>query len=210
MYLNKTLVIFDFDGTLLNSISGAYRGTCSVFEREGLNTPSFEEFSLGFKPPYLDFYRVRGVQAAESDIYDQYHSIAHHEEAVLFPDTEEVIKKLYAHGCLMAVVSSQRQKVLDMHCNGVLREFFTHVIGDVEYKAPVIKSLVKRLGCRPQDVFYVGDFVSDVSAALEAKVVPVGITRGFPARQSLVEAGAKFCIDRLEELVPIVIQSQPA
>jgi phosphoglycolate phosphatase-like HAD superfamily hydrolase len=107
----------------------------------------------------------------------------------------------------MAIVSAQRQVVIDGHCNkNAFNKYFQHVIGNTLGKVEAIKGIVHCFCLLPGNIFYVGDFVSDVEEALAAGVIAVGITRGQETRECLLDAGAHYCIEHLTELLNILQQ----
>jgi phosphoglycolate phosphatase-like HAD superfamily hydrolase len=63
-----------------------------------------------------------------------------------------------------------------------------------------IRSLNRLYGCSPDQSCYIGDFAQDMCDAKKAGVQAIGITRGHPTREILLEAGADHVIEHLSEL----------
>jgi beta-phosphoglucomutase-like phosphatase (HAD superfamily) len=78
MKLRSFGVIFDVDGTLLNSMPLAYAGVCNIFTMSGKPNPTFQEYFSKFRVPYMDFYRQRGIEVSEQQCWDWYHDVAKH------------------------------------------------------------------------------------------------------------------------------------
>jgi len=205
---NIETVLLDFDGTLIDSITASFEAICVIFQRQGLDRPSFEDYCVAFKYPFEQFYYDRGITLEKEQIVDEYHKIARHEDRTLFPDSIDTIHTLRSLGLKCGIVSGQQTgRILQKFSTTTVRGEFFEIVGDVECKATSIKEVMTNHDLDPGGVLYVGDTCQDMRDSISAGVVPIGITRGNPTTKLLIQAGAKFCISDLCDLRKILENS---
>ncbi len=68
--------------------------------------------------------------------------------------------------------------------------------------------MIAELGMSPDRVYFVGDSRVDMETAVNAGMIPVGVTWGFRPREELLEFGAKYLIDKAEDA--LALQGEPA
>ncbi len=203
----KRCVLFDFDGTIFNSIPRSYRATCRVFENAGCLTPSFKDFWLNCHAPFVDFYRKRGVTLLEQEIWEIFFRYANFDEVRFFDDVQPTTTRLAEEDCFLGIVSGQQTHLIRKYCEqgDFLRVFSAGIVGDVVDKAFAIVQMCETMQIPLELVWYVGDFPSDMRAAKKASVLAVGITRGFSVHDELKVSGAHHVIDNLNDLLPLVL-----
>ena len=200
----KRGVLFDFDGTIFDSLGIGYRATCVVFERAGCIPPSYDDFWLHCHAPFEMFYQNRGVNLSSKEIWKLFLGVADFDTATFFPDVVPVLQILTARGFALGVVSGNTHQTIQRCCDrDNLTPFFTAgIFGDVGNKTPVIEDWCSAYEVPRTRTWYVGDFVSDMRQARVAGVCGVGIMRGNKKETVLHEAGASFCINTLHDLLP--------
>lgn len=57
---------------------------------------------------------------------------------------------------------------------------------------------------RPDEFLYIGDSETDMKTAMNAGMLPIGVTWGYGSRQSVEESGAKYIVDKPGELIKII------
>lgn len=129
----------------------------------------------------------------------------------LFPDALETLETLKAAGVKMGIVSSKRTIQVDRvleHLN--CRSFFDVVLGaqDVEHHKPHPQGVyvtLERLSIEKKNAVVVGDSHYDLNMAHNAGVDAIAVTTGVHARETLSTANPRFIVDRLSEILPIVL-----
>lgn len=201
-------VVFDFDGTLFDSVLGIYRSMCGVFNACHICPPSYADYQRNFRAPYRLFYEERGVLMDERGIGETFNGAFDkmRPNLKLFPDAEGTVRALNDGGVILGLVSGQRREVIEEKClpAGILPCFRTFNAG-TEQKEEAVKNFCRTHGLDPESVWLIGDFASDMETARGSGVRPIGIARGNPElRAILLAAGAIACVDALKELPALI------
>ena len=199
-------IVLDWDGTVCNSGPESFRASCSVFERLNITPPTMIQFFTDVCPRFEPYYRKYGVPADISmeTIYEWYYAAANHHNNELFWDAIPGLSMMRENKCRIALVTSQSEEIvnhlLDSH---KIRHLFDAVVpGARPTKVPFLKTACQLLGSAPCDTYAVGDMVMDMTAAVEAGLVPVGIVRnGNRFAEILYKAGAARVITDLRHLL---------
>lgn len=201
-------VIFDFDGTLADSLASAvaifnrlapqFRLTPVADLEAARSTPTrvlLKQMGLPFwKLPRL----VRAFQAAAA---------AEADGLRLFPGVPAALAELAGRGYTLGVLSSNREDTIRrcLRANGV-EHHFAFVVGYPKLfgKAKALRRILKAERADRADVLYVGDELRDVEAALKARVAVAAVTWGFHAEGLLAGAGPTYLVREPEELAGLV------
>jgi HAD superfamily hydrolase (TIGR01509 family) len=184
-------VLFDWDGTLVNSADKTYHCYVHVFGGFGIR---FDRalFERTYSPDWRQTYAAVGLPREQWDLADaRWIDCYQGTKSALIPGTEEALTRVRAHNLRQGIVSSGdgrrvRQELEDLGVAG----FFEAVVcgGDTARRKPDPEPLVlalDRLDLDPAEAAYVGDSPEDVQMARAASVYTVGIPGGFPNRQAL-------------------------
>ncbi|HEY4511617.1 MAG TPA: HAD family hydrolase [Candidatus Paceibacterota bacterium] len=201
-------VLFDFDGTLFDSMRVTYEATCSVFDHCGLPHPTFEDYCENFGLPYVGFYHSRNVSLSPEKIWEIFIQRVDYTGCSLFDDVHSTLISLtvaYKTEVVVGLVSGNRDEPVREYCvkhkvMGYMRYFVTKA----HDKVPPIQNFCTEHSLLPADVWFIGDFGSDMRDARKAGVNAVGITRGKATADALMKAGADHCIAHLPELSRIL------
>lgn len=216
--LNTELVIFDLDGTLLDTIGDLAVACNAVLALRGLPQHSYEEYChfVGngimrlveralpeeLRTPYT-------VAAVRADFVKYY---TEHIDTYTKPyeGVPELMTELVRRGIRVAVASNKFQagteKLVRLFFPGV---DFAAVFGQREGvplkpDPAVVGEILARTGVDGERVLYVGDSGVDMQTAAAAGVRSVGVTWGFRDRAELVGAGAQHIVDRPAEILNIL------
>ncbi|MBU6231202.1 MAG: HAD family hydrolase [Patescibacteria group bacterium] len=195
----QKMVILDFDGTLVQ-MRITYLAMTSIFMMSGRPMPSYMEFARDFHPPYKLFYEARGVFMPKEEIRAWYDMFKSHQISSFFPDVRQELKRL-SEEAIVCILSANKESLVRSRCeiHGLARNI-SQFIGDSLDKTDPMKKLCRAYGVDLDQATYLGDFADDMVRARLAGVNAVGITRGRPTRQVLLDAGAHIVIDQLSEL----------
>lgn len=211
-------VIFDLDGTLLDTIQDI-GGTCNIIlNRHGypslptktycyyvgkgvrhLMTRLFEHFDIDdtlfdvFMKQYFDVYPVESTK--HTDIYD---------------GINELIIGLKEMGVSVNVLSNkphiQVQEIMPYYFKNQPFELMygKHDGIDPKPNPALLFKMMNQLGVKKEEVLYVGDTKTDIETALNADLSSVGVLWGFREEKELVEAGALHIVSKPNEILDIV------
>lgn len=192
--MNKiSLVIFDADGVLLDSLN-PHLQICKDKSEEyglGLAIPSSNEFRIivrnGIKiSPMLHFFKAVGFPAEHAvKATRQYNEIFMREYAPkVFPHVDDMLLKLSQAGMKSGIVTSNIKDNVEAALGSNMRFFdkraiFTKDNTGVDSKADALSSISKNLATNIEEIIYVGDQPADFRAAKSAGVTFLGVSYGW-------------------------------
>jgi len=212
------LVIFDLDGTLLDTIGDLAVACNAVLAVRGLPQHSCEAYAefvgngiarLVERALPEPLRNPLTVEAARRDFVAYY---TDHIDVYTHPyeGIAELVAELRRRGVLLAVASNKFQAGTEK----LVRRFFPEtdfaaVFGQrpgvpLKPDPAVDREILRRTGAEPGEVLHVGDSAVDVRTARAAGIRSVGVTWGFRTRGELVDAGADALIDRPHELLNLL------
>ncbi len=180
----KKLVIFDYDGVIVDSFPAQYEIYKIIGERFGKQIePTIEEFSKAFSSGYTKYRRGIGVKPEEDSIADRIYA----EESIkrkprLFEGISEVIETLGKEYIVAIISANYKRNVLDKLVYYQIHHHFSHIIGlsdksgEVIQKDVEIRKLLSELKLSPRDAVMIGDRIVDYTDAKKAGVDKVILT----------------------------------
>ena len=177
-------VLFDLDGTLLDSFSGHFAAYQVTFEHFGLSA-SLENLLRVYSPDWLAVYRAMGLPEqhwAEADAIWLGEAARHAPQ--LFPGARELLGRLQARYRLGLVTSGSSERVRRDLRRNELDGCFQVIItgGDVCQPKPDPEGLLQalqRLGIAPCQAVFIGDAAADALMAQAAGVAFIGMMTQF-------------------------------
>ncbi len=182
-------IIFDLDGTLVDSSEGIFNSVKSACEELNLRQPNDSELRSFIGPPVPDsFMRIHGLADAAAQeatlVFRKYYLTQGIFEARVFEGVSEVLAKLSKSNLNLAVATYKREsaakRVLE-HFG--LAEFFGVVFGadaaHLRRKSHMILDALTFFDTPPQRAVLVGDTLHDLQGAREVKVEFVPVLWGF-------------------------------
>jgi phosphoglycolate phosphatase len=222
------LIIFDCDGTLVDSqhmICAAMRQAyeahgLSVPERErllsivGLSLPdAFRRLAQGEK--IADDHPIDALVAAYKTAFAALRESPEHLEP-LYPGARDALDALGRQpGVALGIATGKSQRgvraVLGRH--DLSGRFVTIQTADDAPSKPhpgMVLAAMREAGAEPRDTVVVGDTVFDIEMARAAGARAIGVAWGYHAPQALRAAGADAMIDDFSELVGALARMWPA
>lgn len=199
-------ILFDFDGVVSNSLPGHHKALKYVCRKCGIRPPTFGRFVRTFHSPFLPCWRALGVTIPRKRLYSWYYKVTDKEKDPMFRDVPKVFRHFAVeHRVPVGIVSCGRSTRIRRLCAeyGIAKSLSYFACGK-ESKTENITGFYRRFGLPPSAVWFVGDFASDMRDARLAGVRRVGITRGSPMADVLIESGAEYLIKNLSELKDII------
>jgi phosphoglycolate phosphatase len=211
------LVIFDLDGTLIDSKLDLVHSVNAARGLMDLPPISDEQVSsyVGNGAPVL-MRRALGPEASEADVqrglefFLKYYRAHMLDNTRLYPGVKDALDRLREAGPKMAVLTNKPVRFSRSIVEGLgLTEHFFQVYGgnSFEQKKPDpigIETLLGESGLARERTIMVGDSGVDIQTARNAKVRACGVTYGFQP-ESFVEYPPDLVVDDLAELVEYVL-----
>jgi pyrophosphatase PpaX len=208
-------VLFDLDGTLIDSIALIVAAMHHAFEGFGGAVPADADWMAGIGTPLSKQLALYARDEAElanlRERYRAYQAIHHDTRVREFPGTTETLEALHARGLAMALVTSKvdllARRGLDL--TGLAR-FITIVVGadsvgkHKPHPEPVLLAL-ERLGVSAGEAVFVGDSPHDISAGNAAGVVTIGALWGPFTREQIAVAGPAHFLSDIRDLPGLLL-----
>ncbi len=213
MKLNKDLLLFDLDGTVIDSGEGVKASVLYALKTMGYPLMKEEDMDPFLGPPLVySFHHFAGVpeeRCAEAVAF--YRHYYQNEGGMfryrLYDGMKELLSACRKAGYRTAIATSKPQPyaIELMHHAGIFDDLDIIVGADLDEKtrakkSEVIEAVLGEAGCEKQDALMIGDRMYDVLGAREVGLESVGITFGYGDRRELTEAGATWVFDTVEEL----------
>jgi HAD superfamily hydrolase (TIGR01509 family) len=185
-------VIFDWDGTLVDTAEASYRCYVRLFDELGVAFDR-EAYARTYSPNWYQTFRALGVPEERWDHADTRWLTHFAEERVeLIDGVRDVLRELAGRGIDAAIVTSgSRDRVTrEIQAHGLAETIRECVCGsDVAQKKPHPEALqlcIERLRIDPGEAAYVGDSPEDIEMARAAGVFAVAVPGGYPNREALM------------------------
>lgn len=212
----KKAIIFDLDGTLLNTLEDLRSAVNAALAKRGLPPRTLEEVRTFVGNGIRNLMQRslpqgtsdEEIDAALADFRAYYYQ--HLCDATMpYEGIPEMIDELARRGVHMAVLSNKVDEASKELMEHFFPKRFALVFGErkgIPRKPNPMSCMevMQRLKVKPEEVLYVGDSGVDMQTAQNAGLYGVGVTWGFRSREVLQENGAKTLIDRPEQLLELV------
>lgn len=214
----KTAVIFDLDGTLLNTLEDLKDSTNYALQKFGFPQRTLDEVR-SFVGNGLRMLIVRAVPADTDDaVIDAvlktmklHYAENYHNKTRPYDGIEALLMRLKDEGYPMAIVSNKADLVVALLRKLYFDTLIPVAVGETEgvlrKPAPdmVIEGL-RRLGLPGAKAVYVGDSEVDLQTARNVGIPCLSVTWGFRSIQQLKEAGAQNLAHTPDELYETISQ----
>lgn len=183
-------VLFDWDGTLLDSYHADHSAFLKMFHRLGVEWTA-KELDRHYSPDWYRVYRAAGIPRARWDEADRlWARFYSRQRPVLLPGARRTLRRLYGRYALGLVTSGNRARVLrQLRFFGLTRLFAVRVcMEDAPRRKPhpaPLRVALRRLKHPPEASLYVGDAPEDMEMAHRAGVSAVGVLGPFPTHHGL-------------------------
>ena len=203
-------VLFDLDGTLIDSIGLIVDAMHHAFEGFGGTVPADSAWMAGIGTPLFKQLALYARSAEELDMlrerYRAYQFIHHDDVIKEYPGTTAVLEDLHARGLAMGVVTSKGDELArrGLELTGLARFLPVVVSADsvTKYKPepePVLLAL-ERLDVRADEALMMGDSPHDISSGNAAGVRTIGALWGPFTREQIAVAEPTYWMANISEL----------
>lgn len=211
-------VIFDLDGTLLDTIDDIADAINEVLVKRGFPAHDVATYKRTIGSGIEDLLTrllpeghcdADTVAACVGDVYKEYRKIKY-SKTEPYEGIAELLDELVRRGVEIAVLSN---KPNESAVRQIARYFPNHSFVRVQGAKPdmplkplpdVALEIMRDMNVQPSECIMVGDVEMDVLVAINAGMYPVGVSWGFRSAEELLACGAKKIIYDPLELISIL------
>ena len=203
---NKYNLIFDFDGTLADTLAFTVNAATEI--NRSLHLLSDEK---------IDFEKFRSTDTMEffKDLEIPTHKLLFFlykyqrkqskqiDNVKVFENLPEVLTKLKENGIGLGVATSNSTKNVKLFLRNNNLNMFNFIYSSIDYfhKNKILERAIKKYGMEKENVIYVGDEIRDIKAAKEAGIKVASVTWGYNFENVLSKYKPDFIINQPEELL---------
>jgi HAD superfamily hydrolase (TIGR01509 family) len=198
-------VLFDWDGTLLNSYTSDTRAYLAMFRGMGINW-TVADLEGHYSPDWYRVFHAAGLPRSKWAAADRLWRRAYRKESPrLLPGARRVLRTLDRSFALALVTSGNRHRVRRQLREFELTDFFaTCICGeDAPRRKPdpaPLQMALARLRLEPENCVYVGDAPEDIEMARRARVPVLGVRGPFPTEERVRAAQPDAFLNSIAEL----------
>lgn len=207
-------VLFDWDGTLIDSYHADSQAYVAMFRELGLNW-GMKELAKHYSPDWYVVYRAAGIPKERWDEADRiWRAYYAKHPSKLMKGARQVLRRLAHRYTLGLVTSGDRERVTrQLRAFALTRMFHARVCGgDTTEKKPhpaPLRLALRNMKLRPDECVYVGDTPEDLEMARAAGMRAIAVLGPFPTEKRLRAAKPEFLLERLEDLPGLLRKLYP-
>lgn len=211
-------VIFDLDGTLLNTLddlADAGNYTCRLNGWPEHPVEAYKYFVGNGMPKLVERftpedYRTPEVLKRVLDVFVPYYNAHKEDKTVPYVGIPEALARLQTAGVHMAVLTNKAHPL----AQGVMERYFPGVFPYVQGALPdkptkpdptLLHELMERMGAAAGETLFVGDSNVDIRTAKNGGLTSCGVLWGFRTAQELEAEGADYLAHTPEQLADLIL-----
>jgi phosphoglycolate phosphatase len=209
-----SLVIFDLDGTLADSLPWFRRNVNDVADRFGFSRVGDEDVQSLRQAGSREILKRLKVPLWKLPAIARHMrrmKAKHLADIPLFPGTEAMLRGLRDGGLTLALVSSDNEANACRQL-GEAASLFAHFDCGASLfgKAAKFRRVVKRAGIKPSQAISIGDEIRDIEAARAAGIACGAVMWGYAAPDALRALAPDLVFERLEDVAGLLTSKAPA
>ena len=212
-------VIFDLDGTLLNTLddlADAGNYTCRHYGWPEHPVESYKYFVGNGIPKLVERFTPEQFRTPERlkqalDVFTPYYDAHKEDKTVPYAGIPEALARLKAAGVQIAVLTNKAHPL----AKGVMERYFPGVFPYIQGALPdrptkpdptLLRELMARMGAEPEQTLFVGDSNVDIRTAKNGGLTGCGVLWGFRTAQELTAEGADHLAQTPDELADLILR----
>jgi len=209
-------IIFDLDGTLVNSLEDIADAMNKVLTDNNYPTHTYETYNyfIGNGLRNLVSKALPAENKNEAEINRCYEEMmTHYGENCIrktkpYQGIQSLLDELNAKNIPLSVLSNKSDSLTKKIIHSIFPNYFEPVIGltTEEFKKPnpfTAIQISKQLNCTPSEVVFVGDSDIDMKTATQAGMYAVGASWGYRTKDELLSDGAKLLLNEPSDLMEL-------
>ncbi len=210
-------IIFDLDGTLVNSLEDIANAMNTVLQNLGFPAHSYDDYqyfigsglrnlvSKSLPSSHNNENQIENCFQLMLSIYSENCTI----QTKQYEGIPELFEYLISKNIKLCVFSNKADLLTKKVVATLFPDYFEEVIGlSIEsLKKPnpfEALEISKRLGLKPEEMIFVGDSGIDMQTANNANMLAVGVIWGYRPEEELIANGAKYILNHPLDLIPIL------
>ena len=211
------ILIFDLDGTLLNTIDDLGYACNYALAQTGFPTHPIEAYPAMVGNGISNLIRRALPEAERTDetvarlreFFVPYYNEHNCDQTRPYDGIPQLLSTLRAKGHTLAVASNKYQAATEKIVRHFFPDTFDCILGERDGipRKPdpqIVADILSAVASKASLPLYIGDSLVDRDTALNARVPFVACSWGFVPRERLIEAGVTTLIDRPEELLSLL------
>lgn len=210
-------LIFDLDGTLLDTIDDLGDSVNKALEDLGCPTHATEAYKLkvghGFRSLMINSLPEGSDDALVDKCLERF--VKHYGELYMqktkpYPGIVDLLNELTKRGIKLAVNSNKREDYTINLIKGILADInFVDIVGQREDKPKKPDPwgalyLTEEMGLTIDEVLYIGDSNTDMQTAANAHIKSIGVDWGFRGAKELIDSGATYIAYKPEDILEFI------
>ncbi len=208
------LIIFDLDGTLVDSRDDIANAVNFTLKKIGLKEKSISEITSYIGKGVEDLIRGSLGNKQEAlltralSVFEEYYKKHSTDNSVLYPNVKEILE--YFKNKRKAIVTNRNYEFALIALNKLgIYDYFESIIGgdDIGCMKPSSCPLdisMNKLNTNKEEVIIVGDMDIDIIAGKRAGIITCGVTYGIGKKEDIIKAKPDFIIDDIIDLKSII------
>ena len=214
--MKKTTVVFDLDGTLLDTLQDLANAVNYALEKQGMPKRTLEEVRQ-FVGNGVRLLMIRAIPDGESNprfeetfqLFKEYYGVHCNDNTKPYEGILELIETLKKKGYAVAIVSNKIdfavKELNDLYFKGIVPVAIGEKEGIRRKPAPdTVFEALKELGKTKEEAVYVGDSDVDIETAKNAGMPCISVLWGFRDKEFLAEHGAEYYAETAEDVLRFV------
>lgn len=214
----KKLIIFDLDGTLLNTIADLANSTNYALKKFGFPTHPTDDYNFfvgnGINK-LLERALPEGHKTEENMLkikkeFLLYYNEHNTDDSTPYPGICDLLNTLQSRGFMLAVASNKYEaatrKLVKYYFPGINFAVVSGQKDNVPVKPDptIVNEIISLTGVNRDEVLYVGDSGVDMQTTKNAKVTGVGVTWGFRPKAELESFNPDHIVDSAKEILELI------
>ena len=214
-------VVFDLDGTLLNTLLDIGAGANMALHRSGLPEHTMAEYRRLVGHGIRNLFRLAVPENTPESVYDEalsYYLSYYPEHCAdhtdYFPGIQQMLNALHENGYRLGILSNKTEAT----SRKIIAQFFPDVpfalvwgnngTRPLKPQTDAGYALCEALSLRADEIAYVGDGDTDMEFASKMGFFALGVTWGYRDRDELIAAGADVLADTAEQITETLCASK--
>lgn len=210
-------IIFDLDGTLVDSLHDISDAMNTVLESLNYPTHTYDtyQYFIGSGLRNLVSKALPATNNSDDQIEICFECMINEYREICTLKTKpyegivELLENLTSQNIKMAVFSNKADELTKKIASEIFPNYFDTAVGlsTEELKKPnpfEAVEISKNWNLKPEEILFVGDSDIDMQTAVNANMFPVGVSWGYRTEEELKTSGAKLVINNASELIEIL------
>lgn len=202
-------IIFDFDGTIVDSSHVFINIGNSLAEKYGVNRITAEEFKELGKLSVKDKCKKLGIPLYKVpriaiEILEKFHH--HTDDLHLIEGIKDTVTKLKEYGYKLGIISSNSVSNIEKFLKSVDLNVFDCIqcVPGILGKHQTINKFIKKMNLSREHVIYIGDELRDVISCKKACIKVIAVAWGYDSLELLSTGHPDFIAEKPDEIIDFI------